>query len=481
MNAMPASLAELNARVRHDLLCLTVPANPWVPKTRVGDQPVLDAVIIGGGMAGLAATTALTHNGLRTMTFDARPKGFEGPWATTARMETLRSPKTLTGPALGIPSLTFRAWFEAQFGADEWDRLDKIPRLQWMEYLRWYRDVLDIEIQNAHRVTDIRPEGDHVALEIDTPEGSLTRFARHVVLATGRDGLGGATVPEMAKALPRNRWAHSSDENDYAELAGKRVIVVGAGASAMDSAGTALEHGAVQVDLLIRRKDIPRVNRGMAMGNPGSVHGVQDLTDAWKWRLQTYLAREQVPPPRASMLRVSRHENAHFHLGCALESMAMEGNCIRIDTVKGVFRADFVIFATGFEVDWAKRPFLSRVAASARIWQDRIAPEDGSAFQTLLDLPDLGPGFEFQQKQPGDCPGLERVHCFCYPAVMSHGGVSGDIPAISEGAKRLARGITSSLFCEDVDVHFERMVNHDIPEIFGDEWTPAPQPLEVEA
>ena len=44
------------------------------------------------------------------------PKDFEGPWATTARMETLRSPKQLTGPALGLPALTFRAWYEAQFG-----------------------------------------------------------------------------------------------------------------------------------------------------------------------------------------------------------------------------------------------------------------------------------------------------------------------------------------------------------------------------
>jgi hypothetical protein len=63
------------------------------------------------------------------------PEGFEGPWATTARMETLRSPKELTGPALGLPSLTFRAWFEAQFGAEAWTAMDKIPRLQWMDYL----------------------------------------------------------------------------------------------------------------------------------------------------------------------------------------------------------------------------------------------------------------------------------------------------------------------------------------------------------
>ena len=46
---------------------------------------------------------------------------------TYARMETLRSPKQLTGPAYGMASLTFRAWFTAQFGEDAWEALDKIP------------------------------------------------------------------------------------------------------------------------------------------------------------------------------------------------------------------------------------------------------------------------------------------------------------------------------------------------------------------
>ena len=54
---------------------------------------------------------------------------------------------------------------------------------------------------------------------------------------------------------------------DYAMLADKRVGV-GAGASAMDSAATALEAGAASVDLLIRRDDIPRINKGKGAGNP---------------------------------------------------------------------------------------------------------------------------------------------------------------------------------------------------------------------
>lgn len=478
MNAAPKSLHQLNARVADDLSFLALPAAEWVPAREVAGQPLLDVAVIGGGMAGLAATAVLGHTGLRTATFDASPEGFEGPWATTARMETLRSPKTLTGPALGIPSLTFRAWYTAQFGTDAWEKLDKIPRLQWMDYLRWYREVLGLEIRNDHRITDVRPMADHVGLDIDGPDGTGTVLARHVVLATGRDGLGGPVLPSIAESLPRSHWVHSSDVYDYDRLAGKKVAVIGAGASAMDSAGTALEAGAASVELLIRRKDIPRINYGMAMGNPGAVHGMGNLPDDWRWKVQTFINGKQVPPPHLSVLRVSRHTNAYFRTGCALKGAAMDGDRVRLDTVQGPVTVDFVIFATGFRVDWSKRPFLHQIAGAARSWSDRLVedglPYDAERHPDLLAMPDLGPAFEFLPRPGADLPGLGRVHCFCYPAVMSHGNVSGDIPAISEGARRLARGIASSLYVEDIAAHFAKAQTHDVPELNGDEWVPAP-------
>ena len=91
----------------------------------------------------------------------------------------------------------------------------------------------------------------------------------------------------------------------------------------------------------------------------------------------------------------------------------------------------------------------------------------------LAESPDLGPTFEFQEKSPGVCPGLSRVHCFCYPAVLSHGAVSGDIPAISEGAQRLAQGLASLLFQEGIDAHFAAMERYTEPELLGEEWQPS--------
>ncbi|WP_251864908.1 NAD(P)/FAD-dependent oxidoreductase [Achromobacter sp. Marseille-Q4962] len=475
--APPHGLDALEARLRQDLAWLELPAKNWVVPRLENGEPVLEVAIIGGGMAGLAAAASLRHLGVRAVIFDQAPQGYEGPWATTARMETLRSPKQLTGPALGLPALTFRAWFEAQFGLRAWEALDKIPRLQWMDYLRWYRRVLELDVRNEHRVTAVAPRADGlVRLDMAAPEGARTVLARRVVLATGRDGLGGAYVPDFARKLPRNRWAHSSDVMDYGNLAGKRVGVVGAGASAMDSAATALEAGAASVDLLIRRADIPRVNKGKGAGNPGLTHGHLSLPDEWKWRIRHYINVQQVPPPRGSTLRVSRHPNARFNLGCGILDVSMSGDEIRVATPKGVFVLDFLVFSTGFRIDWNARPEFAALAPHVRAWGDRYTPGPGEEDQELHDSPDLGPAFELQEKTPGACPGLDRVHCFSYPAALTHGTVSGDIPAISDGAKRLAQGIAALFYREDVEAHYANMVAFSEPEVFGDEWTPAPAP-----
>ena len=89
-------LAALESRLREDLEFLCYPGKTWVPPT----PGVTDVVIVGGGMCGMVAWLALTMGGVSNMRmFDRSPEGKEGPWVTYARMETLRSPKQLTGPA----------------------------------------------------------------------------------------------------------------------------------------------------------------------------------------------------------------------------------------------------------------------------------------------------------------------------------------------------------------------------------------------
>lgn len=471
-------LSELERRVRDDLACLCHPPADWVPETTAADgEAVTDVVIIGGGMCGLVAGFALIGTGIRKLRIlDRSPQGREGPWVTYARMETLRSPKQLTGPAYGMASLTFRAWYVAQYGDATWDALDKIPRPMWMAYLRWYRKVLDLPVENEVEVTRIVPRDGLLRLELagrGAQEDAI--LTRKVVMATGRDGTGHPAIPGFVTALPDDRWAHSADSIDFAALKGRRVAVVGVGASAVDNAAEALEAGALEVRHLIRRKTMPRINKLMGIGSYGFTAGYAELPDEWRWRFMHYSFVTQTPAPRNSTLRVSRHENASFHFDAAIAGTRMDGNEIVIETVNGcTLRTDFLILGTGFTVEPLARTEFDGYADRILLWRDRYTPPPELEHEELGRFPYLDRDFAFMERSPGAAPWLRHIHCFNFGATVSLGKVSGDIPAVSEGARWLARALAANLYREDVERHWQGLIDYAKPELLGDEWTASP-------
>lgn len=470
-------LAALEQRVRGDLRDLCHPPANWVPETHHPAGPVNDVVIVGGGMCGLVAAFALERAGIRrTRIFDRSPEGREGPWVTYARMETLRSPKHLTGPAFGMGPLTFRAWFEAQFGASAWATLDKIPRPMWMDYLRWYRAVLALPVENEVEVRRVTPLDGLLRLELAGPAAEEDFIlTRRLIMATGREGLGQPNIPGFVAGLPRGAlWAHSSDAIDFEALAGKRVGVVGVGASAVDNAAEALEAGCAECRLLIRRQEMPRINKMMGIGSFGFSAGFPAMPDEWRWRFMRYSFVTQTPSPRGSTLRVSRHANAHFHFGAGVERVERAGDHLRVAVAGGrVFELDFLVLGTGFTVEPEARTEFGAAAGEVKLWRDAYTPPPEEAYPEMELFPYLSDSFAFQEREPGRAPWLNRVHCFNYGATLSLGKVSGDIPAVSEGAGFLARAVASELYVEDVERHWQTLVDYAKPELLGDEWTPA--------
>ncbi|HEX7819577.1 MAG TPA: FAD/NAD(P)-binding protein, partial [Sphingobium sp.] len=154
------TLATLTAQVQWDLDALGHGGATWV-RPRISpdgadDGHVHDVIIVGAGQSGLGAAFGLLRERVSNiLLLDENPRGYEGPWDSYARMITLRTPKHITSIDLGIPSLTFRAWYEAQHGTEGWSVLDKIARGDWMDYLRWYRTVLDLPVINDARVDRI--------------------------------------------------------------------------------------------------------------------------------------------------------------------------------------------------------------------------------------------------------------------------------------------------------------------------------------
>jgi FAD-dependent urate hydroxylase len=216
MSVNAGGLPALEARLAQELALLERPAKPWVPRTSLNGSEVLDVAVIGAGLCGLTALAALSFAGIDNIrAFDRAPSGREGPWVTSARMETLRTRKELAGPALGVPSLTFRAWFEAQFDAHAYEEMVLIPREAWMAYMVWYRNVLALPVSNDTELAGLvlREDG-LLALDFLGPEGPAKVLARRVILATVRRGcrMWRKRFPPASCAIAAmySTWAHGA-------------------------------------------------------------------------------------------------------------------------------------------------------------------------------------------------------------------------------------------------------------------------------
>ncbi len=451
------ALARQAERARHDLDMLNYPPADWVPETTGADgRPMLDVLVVGGGMCGQTAAFALQREGVRKVrVIDRNARGDEGPWGTYARMEILRSPKHLTGPDLGVPSLTFRAWYEAQHGAEGWAQLYKVGRIDWRDYLLWVRDAVGVVVENGTALVSLELTASGVRATLEGAEGAESVWARRIVLAGGRDGAGGLRLPHFpgfdgASAEARCRVLHSTDGIEPEQFVGKRVGVLGAGASAFDCAATALEGGAAEVTMFVRRPHLPQVNKSKGASYPGFLRAFGSLSDADRWRLQTYIFGEQAPPPHESVLRCDVHSNFSIRFAEPWLDVVPDDGGVSVKTTKGRHAFDAVILATGFEIDLAKHPLLASFAENILLWQDRIAPELAAADPECARHPYLGTGFELIARDAGRTPGLGRIHMFNVGATMSHAALAGDIPGLQIGATRLAGAIVESLFQESL-------------------------------
>ncbi len=460
-------LSALAAEVRRDLARLNHPPAPWTLAVEGPDgRPALDVLVVGAGMCGQTAAFGLLREGVSNLrVLDRAPRGLEGPWGTFARMETLRSPKHLTGPDLGIPSLTFRAWYEAQHGEAGWPELYKVARLDWLRYLGWVRDTAAIPVENDRDVVRLWLEAGLIGAEIAGPGGRETVFARKVVLACGREGSGGRRMPAYAAGLAAGRLFHSSDAIDFARFRGGRIAVLGASASAIDNAATALEAGVDEVTLFVRRESFPQVNTSKWAAFPGFFRGYAALDDARRWAFYTHIMGAGTPPPHESVLRCTRHPGFRIRFGEGWTGLAAEPDRIVVETHLGRYPVDAAIVAIGFEVDLVQRHELAAFRDAILTWAERVSPDEAARHPEAARFPYLGQGMQLLEREPGALPALGQLHVFNWGVTMSHGALAGDIPGLGIGATRLAQAIVRDLFLAEADRHFVRMQAHDDDEL----------------
>jgi cation diffusion facilitator CzcD-associated flavoprotein CzcO len=460
-----ADMETLTAQAREDIARTAHPTTPWLePRIAPNGSPALDVLIVGGGQSGVAIAFALMRAQVNNiLVVDKAPRGLEGPWRTYARMPTLRSPKDYTGPDLNIPSLTYRSWHEARFGRADWDALPIIPRELWADYLLWVRDAAGVAVQNETATTDIAPANQLLAVTLRDSTGNETiRHARKVVLATGQEGTGNWWMPDFIANLPQHLRANTADPIDFAALRGKHVAVLGAGASAFDNAAIVLEAGAVSVDLYCRRPQPQTIQPYRWLTFAGFLRHLSDLDDAWRWRFMARILGMREGFPQATYDRCAQHPNFRLLAGRRWTGARAVADGVEVSTADGAFRADFLICATGIDMDFASRPELSRFADNIATWADRYTPPEDERNDRLARFPYLADDYAFTERVPGRTPWIADVHLFAIASSMSFGPSGSSINAMTTAVPKLVHGITRGLFRADLDRHWASLQAYDV-------------------
>lgn len=388
-----------------------------------------DVAIIGAGPYGLSATAHLrTVKGLDVHTF-GEPMSF---WQRNMPVGMLlRSGWAATHIADPHESLTLEAYRAASgnhFSAP-------VPLDRFVEYGLWYqRQVLpDLDRRKVVRIELHNGNGFRLHLE----DGDSLR-ARRVVVAAGIGSF--AWRPSEFGGLPSSLASHTSEHRDLQGFRGKRVLVVGGGQSALESAALLHESGA-EVEIVARTPQIrwlggvvyrtiqfslgPTLSKLLYAPTDVGPAGVSqivarpDLTRRFPRSVQDWLRKRSIRPAGARWL-VERLKSVPMNLGRSVVSAFQQSKGVSVKLDDGTERViDHVLLGTGYRVDVSKYEFF--------------APELAHSIGQFQGYPRLRDGFETS------VPGL---HIIGAPAVWSFGALMQFVVGTHYAARTLCRSIS---------------------------------------
>jgi hypothetical protein len=347
-----------------------------------------DIAILGAGPYGLAAGAHLGRiKGLDVRVF-GEPMGFWKSHMPEGMM--LRSPWAASHISDPRTALTMDA-FRNEIGETI---PTPIPLDRFVEYGLWFQRQAVPEI-DRRRITRIETNSDGFRLILDDGE---QLHARRVVIAAGIGAF--ARRPQIFDGLPSELVTHVSDQSDIRRFAGKRVAVIGAGQSALESAALINEAGG-EVEVIVRASDVHWLGwraRLQKLGpiasllyspydiGPAGISRIVAVPDAVKYFPRTVqdAFRKRALRPAGARWLVHRFKNILITKGRFVESATESGGrlCIRLND--GTFRdVDHVLLGTGYKVDVSRYPFLP-TEISQKLAQVNGFPRLGSGFESSV-------------------------------------------------------------------------------------------------
>ncbi|HUB38407.1 MAG TPA: NAD(P)-binding domain-containing protein [Streptosporangiaceae bacterium] len=323
-----------------------------------------EVLIVGAGPYGLSISTHLRGRGIDHLIV-GRP------------MDTWRAHMPAAMYLKSEPAGSDMSCPQDGYDLDGYGRSERIDGIgrgiplaldQFLDYSDWYIKQLVPDVSDV-TVTEVRsvPGGFQVAFADAEP---LT--ARSVVIATGV--LPYRHIAAELSALPSDLVSHTSDHRLFDDFRGRRVAVVGAGSSALETAALAHEAGA-EVTLVVRNPNLPVWGTRAVQLNALTRLRDNKLCEGWKCPFWNSPSAFRLLPQN---VRADRARTVLGPLGAWWLKDRVEGvvQMLRTTHVRGAeangsgvrlqlegpgqssLDVDHVIAGTGFKVDVSRLSYL---------------------------------------------------------------------------------------------------------------------------
>jgi len=349
-----------------------------------------DVVIIGAGPYGLSIAAHLTTGKLKSRIFGPPMQSWSSHMPQGMKLKSEGFASSLYDPNSTFPLRQYCKENNLPYQ----DVGLPVPLETFVAYGLEFQRRLVPHLENTD-IVSIQKSPSGFALQTASGE---TLQARNVVIATGITHF--AQTPPVLAALPTSYVSHTSDHSDLSRFHGRKVAVLGAGASAIDTAALLRDAGA-EVHIIARASSIAFHSPGSEprpllerLKNPRSGLGV-----GWKSKLcSDFPLLFHILPQKLRIRAVQRHlgpapgwfvrekveGHIPMHLKTSIQSAHVEDNQVHLNlsTPGGptTLAVDHIIAGTGFHPALSRLPMLD----------DKLR----TSIKTLNDAPILSRQFE---------------------------------------------------------------------------------------